>query len=406
MVDVNILNRNQIARFVGNDPDAIRAIERLFRAVAEGLPGEELAAGAAGNIAEAAAAVANAAARLAELASSNPAPFSENFQKLDYIDFNRVGPHVTQALRMQWNEDDGTVDFGLTDETVLQIGQETLYFAKNTSGGTIANGTPVMFAGTVGASAKLEFGLAVADGSQPANYMMGVATEDIPNNGFGYVTSFGIVRGFNTTGTPYGETWSDGDIIYFDPATPGTWTNVRPDAPNLDLPVAVVLNAASGSGSIFVRMKTGETLDSLHDVQAPSPSGGEFLRWSSANLRWQNETAALDDLTDVNAPSPANDQLLSYSASGSEWVPRTLTLASISDVFPTSLVNGAVLIYNTTAAGWQASTLTAGTNVTITNSPGGITISAAGVSGATGSFTAASGETITVSNGLITAITP
>ena len=31
MADPTPLNRNQIARFVGNDPDAIRAIERLFQ---------------------------------------------------------------------------------------------------------------------------------------------------------------------------------------------------------------------------------------------------------------------------------------------------------------------------------------------------------------------------------------
>jgi hypothetical protein len=119
--------------------------------------------------------------------------------------------------------------------------------------------------------------------------MMGVATEDIPNNGFGYITSFGKVRGFNTSGTPYGETWNDGDIIYFSPSAAGSWTNVRPTAPNLDLPVAVVLNAATGgSGEIFVRMKTGETVDELHDVQAPSPSDGDILEYDSGNARWEN----------------------------------------------------------------------------------------------------------------------
>ena len=279
MADPNVPTRNQIARISGNDPEMVKALERLFIVAGDLTPADIAAltiliedaqynAGAAQNKAES---------------------YQQNFQKLDYIDFNRVGPHVAAARRMQWNEDDGTIDIGMNADVMLQVGQETQYYAKNTSGGQIDNGTPVMFTGTLGASGKLTFAEAVADGSQPAIYMMGVATEDIPNNGFGYITSFGKVRGFNTSGTPYGETWNDGDIIYFSPAAAGSWTNVRPTAPSLDLPVAVVLNAATGgSGEIFVRMKTGETVDELHDVQAPSPSDGDILEYDSGNARWEN----------------------------------------------------------------------------------------------------------------------
>jgi len=287
MADPNVPTRNQIARIADNDPEMVKALERLFIVAGDITPADIAAltiliedaqynAGAAQNKAES---------------------YQQNFLKTDYIDFNRVGPHVALARRMQWNEDDGTIDVGMNDNVMLQVGQEMQYYAKNTSGGDILNGTPVMFTGALGASGKLTFGKAVADGSSPAIYMMGVATEDIPNNGFGYVTSFGKVRGFNTSGTPYGETWNDGDILYLSPAAPGSWTNVRPAAPNLDLPVAVVLNAATGgSGEIFVRMKTGETVDELHDVQAPSPSNGDILTYSTANSRWEN-----------TAPSAAND---------------------------------------------------------------------------------------------------
>jgi hypothetical protein len=225
---------------------------------------------------------------------------------------------------------------------VLQVGQELHYYAKNTSGGLIANGTPVMFTGTVGASGKLTFGLAVADGSVPADYMMGVATQDIADNDFGYVTSFGLVRGFNTTGAPYGEVWVDGDLLYFDPATPGTWTNVQPAAPNISVPVAVVINAGSGgSGSVFVRMKVSESLNRLQDVYingAGTPLAGEVLIYDATQQRWENHH------------------------------------------------------------------LTAGAGITITNADGAITIAAVGVSGASGSFTAASGEVVTVTNGIITSI--
>jgi hypothetical protein len=272
--------RNQIAKMAQNDPELTKAIEQLFT-VAGGT-------NTPADIAALTILIENNAYD-AGVANNKAESYQPNFQKLDYVDFNRIGPHVPAARRMQWNDDDGTIDVGLNADVVLQVGQEMQFYAKNTSGGAIDNGSPVMFTGTVGASGKLTFSKAVADGSITSLYMMGVATEDIPNNGFGYITSFGKVRGFNTSGAPYSETWVDGDIIYFSPTVAGGWTNVLPVAPNLDLPVAVVLNAATGgSGSIFVRMNTGQYLTSLHDVHALSPSDGEVLEYDSGNTRWQN----------------------------------------------------------------------------------------------------------------------
>jgi hypothetical protein len=282
--------RNQIAKMAQNDPELTKAIEQLFTVAGTNTPAD---------VAALTILIENNAYD-AGVANNKAESYQPNFQKLDYVDFNRIGPHVAAARRMQWNDDDGTIDVGLNADVVLQVGQEMQFYAKNTSGGAIDNGSPVMFTGTLGASGKLTFSKAVADGSITSLYMMGVATEDIPNNGFGYITSFGKVRGFNTSGAPYSETWADGDIIYFSPTVAGGWTNVLPAAPNLDLPVAVVLNAATGgSGSIFVRMNTGQYLTSLHDVHALSPSDGQILAYNAANSRWQNTTPI--DVNDTTA---------------------------------------------------------------------------------------------------------
>lgn len=269
-----------------------------------------------------------------------------------------------------WNSDDGTLDVGLYGGSVLQTGQEIHYYAKNTSGGTITNGTPVMFTGTVGASSKLTFGPAVADGSVLADYMMGVATQDIANNAFGYVTSFGVVRGFDTSA------WPDGTLLYFNPAVPGTWTDVAPVAPAINVPVAVVLNSASGgSGSILVRMTIDSALNRLQDVYingTGTPLNNDILVYDSADGRWENKNNEL-----------ARDAL------------------GLGTGLPT---NGQLLIGNGTD--FTTATLTAGTGITITNGAGSITIAAGGGggSGASGSFTAASGEFITVVDGLIISI--
>ena len=283
-------SRKELERFLP-DQRSVRAFEKLFAL----FPGEvtsqiEQALIGAGSALSRSQEAIDAISRIADavdLLAKQPPPREHTFLKGDYIDFPVNGPHVQRERRLQWNDDDGTLDVGLYGDSVLQVGQESMYYAKNTSGAQIDNGTPVMFTGTVGASGKLTFGPAVSDGTYPASYMMGVATQDIAKNEFGYVTAFGLVRGFDTSGTPYGETWVDGDILYFDPSTPGGWTKTQPSAPAVRNPLAVVVNAATGgAGSIFVRYETDQ-----------SQSGGGGSLALAITTKTANYTATIADYT-------------------------------------------------------------------------------------------------------------
>jgi hypothetical protein len=76
-----------------------------------------------------------------------------------------------------------------------------------------------------------------------------------------------------------------------------------------------------------------------------------------------------------------------------------------------TFTDGELLIGNSTGNTLAKATLTAGANITITNGAGSITIAVSGLGtmafenvGASGSFTAASGEVVTVVNGIITSI--
>jgi hypothetical protein len=269
------------------------------------------------------------------LDSDNVAALRDLYRKVTQLTEGQTNQDGVGALT--WDADLGTFTVTVLGGSVFGIGEDVVYFAKNTSGSTIPIGSPVMFTGAVGASGKLTFAPAVADGSVPADYMMGVTLQDVADNDFGYVKDFGLVRGFRTDGVPQGETWVDGDLLYFDPATPGTWTNVVPVAPNIHDPVAVVVTASSGSsGSIFVRMHVSVSLSNLQDV---------YLNGS--------------------------------------------------------LTDGKILIYDSAQSRWETNTITAGSNIAITNGAGAVTIA---TTGASGSFTAGSGETITVVNGIITSI--
>ena len=227
-----------------------------------------------------------------------------------------------------------TLGIQMTANVLQPVGEAQYFYIKADS--TITKGQLIMFTGAVGASGVIKG--APATGLTDGQYLMGIAAEDIATNGFGLVTSFGHVRGWNTTGAPVGETWVDGDILYYNPSIAGGLTKTQPTAPNVKATIAVVVNAApAGSGDVFVRVSTGSVL------------GG----------------------TDSNVQ------------------------------FGT-LANGQTIIYDAVAGYWKNATLTAGSNITITNGPGSITIDAAGAASPFGASTASGTNVATFSGTLPT----
>lgn len=146
-----------------------------------------------------------------------------------------------------WSASGGTLDLGLEYGVTMQIGQETYARVENSTGTTIPNGTAVGFAG-VGANNTLSVAPYLANGSSPTLYILGVMTHDLPNSGqLGYCTVWGHVRGINT------NAFNVGDVLYASPAVAGGFTNVKPTAPNVVVPVAAVLKKGVSDGEIFVR---------------------------------------------------------------------------------------------------------------------------------------------------------
>ena len=194
-----------------------------------------------------------------------------------------------------WNTDEATLDLGLENGSVLQIGQETVFHTVNQSGSTIPNGTLVMAVGAIGASGKISIAPAVTDGSVAPRFMLGIATHDIPNGETGYITTFGKVRNLDTSA------YSEGSVLYNNPAVAGGLTDSAPSAPNLDFPVAFVLNSHANNGTIVVRFEKGFWLKELHDVSAVSPSDNQVLAWDSDANYWNSKTLqfTLQQVTDA-----------------------------------------------------------------------------------------------------------
>lgn len=192
-------------------------------------------------------------AKLVQLAAFAPVQQHNNSVKTDYIDLNQQPPHVQRIGRFAWNDFEKTAELGMDYGVVQQIGLEYYARVENATGVTIPNGSVVGFAG-VSPNNVLSVSPYLADGSTPSLYILGVMTHDLPNAGeIGYATVWGHVRGLDTTGTPAGETWSVGDILYASPAVAGAFTNIKPTAPNNVIPVAAVLDVDATNGEIFVR---------------------------------------------------------------------------------------------------------------------------------------------------------
>ena len=241
-------------------------------------------------------------ARTLELIATAPAIENNNSVVTDYIDFNTTTPSpAVKVGRMHWNGG-YTLNLEMTPNVNQAIGESQYYYIKASA--AIAKGQLVMFDGSVGASGVLKG--KPSTGVTNGQLIMGVAAEAIANNGFGLVSSFGIVRGFNTTGTPYGETWADGDILYYNPSFAGGLTKNLPTAPIPHVVVAAVVNAATaGSGSVFVRVQAEPLVSQLSDVYAPTPTNNDVLIYDSVQQRWENAPiSTAGAVTSVTGTSP------------------------------------------------------------------------------------------------------
>lgn len=308
------LTRDQLATFLKNH-EQIKQFERLFQLADEVAPSSDTTGISiqAGNADAAATEALAQIVRLAQDAAINSgaadqkavqaldtlgrianalemlatAPVIQNNNSVvtDYIDFNTTTPApAIKVGRMHWNGG-YTLNLEMTPNVNQAIGESQYYYIKASA--AITKGQLVMFDGAVGSSGVLKG--KPSTGITNGQLIMGVAAEDMANNAFGLVSSFGLVRGFNTTGAPYGETWADGDILYYNPSFTGGLTKNLPQAPTPHVVVASVVNAGSGgSGSVFIRVSAIPSVSQLSDVYAPTPANGDVLVYDGVQQRWEN----------------------------------------------------------------------------------------------------------------------
>lgn len=242
---------------------------------------------------------------------------------IGYVDFDTTYNTTLGAGQLGWNGND-TLGLGMIGGNVVQhIGEDQFFYAKATA--TITKGQVIMFTGAVGASG-VPTG-APATGITDGTYIMGIAAENIANNGFGLIQSFGTLRNVNTSG------YADGDILWYDPTVTGGLTKTKPSAPNVKAQMAAVINGGSaGGGTILIRIDPGSTLGGTDsNAQITTPSNGQIITYDGQDGYWKNTdlTAGTaisigESVTGVlTVTNTAPDQVVSITGGGTTTVTGT-----------------------------------------------------------------------------------
>ena len=215
--------------------------------------------------------------------------------QLGNLEFDNTPTNIpTTAGSVYYNDSDGTLDLILKGGNVkLQIGQEVVIRVVNKTATNISllesNYQAVRVTGAQGQRMKVDLAQATTDGLSAET--IGLVTETIANNQEGFITTNGLVRNINTTGSLQSETWVDGDILYLSPTVAGRITNVKTVAPNHLVVIGYVIHAHATQGTIFVKVDNGYELDELHNV---SINGGlannDVLTYETATSLWKNKT--------------------------------------------------------------------------------------------------------------------
>jgi hypothetical protein len=239
-----------------------------------------------------------------------------------------------------------------------------------------------MFTGAVGSSGVLT--AAPSTAIPFAEAIIGVAAENIANNGFGLVQSVGTLRGVDTSA------FLDGDILYYNSAVTGGFTKTYPASGPVVICAAVAKSGSGGSGVLTIRISfqtrvtgsTGLSVVQANDTVALTNTGvtsavaGTGISVSGATGAVTVTNTAPDQTVVLTAgtgistsgtypnftvTNTAPDQVVALTGAGTTTVTGTYpnftitsndsTLGTVTSVGGTGTVNGITLSGTVTSSG-------------------------------------------------------
>lgn len=232
----------------------------------------------------------------------------------------------------------------------LQLGFENWIRIRNTTGGTLTDGTVVKITGASGQTPTVTKAIAATDG---AAEVIGVITSpSIANNGFGYVVTTGELSNYDTSA------WAEGTLLYLSESVAGTFTTSIPAAPNHQVAVATVIYQHATQGKLFIRpVETSINSSHIADLAEAVDDRVAGLLVAGTNIT-------------LNYNDVANTLTIAASGGGAGEANTASNLGAGTGVFAQK--SGVDL---------QFKSLVAGTNVTLSSDANTVTINSSGGGG-------------------------
>ena len=265
----------------------------------------------------------------------------DHIGNLNYLQFNTGSIAANSPGRLLWNDVDGTLNLqGKNGGITYQLGQETAHLVSNQTASPIGDGKVVRIVGEAGTNGHMS--VVVADNSTlaGATSVLGMATQTIAPGSEGYVTTYGLVRGINTTGL------SSGAPVYL--GTNGAVTTSWPNN-GIVMQIGYVVNGnSSANGSIYI-------------TPAPDTSGfgsyGSFYDTTTVTLAANTATPIPLGVTELSRfVSIANGHRITMSQAGKYNISFSSQLQNTSN--GTRTVSIWLSKNGTAAANWVPNTAT------------------------------------------------
>lgn len=197
---------------------------------------------------------------------------------------------------------------------------------RNITGATIPKRSVVYINGASGNRPTINY--AQADGESTSSKTFGLTESDILHNGVGYVVVEGQLQNIDTA------MFTEGQLLYLSPTTPGGVTTTKPSAPQHLVFIGYVVRAHPTEGIIEVKIQNGFELQELHNVAINGAADGQALVYEGATGLWKNQNVVVppsnvytvEYFTLTSAQATSGSVTLSYTPTS----PEVVTLDVIS----------------------------------------------------------------------------
>ena len=253
----------------------------------------------------------------------------------DSITFNTAKDGTVGVGEVEYNDTQGSLIQGLKGGLVTNvIGQQLHQRVNNRTGATLNKGDVVYLSGSQGNRITVAKAIATSDPTSANTF--GIVAEQILNNASGYIITEGLITNINTSAL------TQDSAVYLSGTTAGVLTSTKPQAPIHGVYIGVCVKSNAGSGELFCKIRNGQELDELHDVQITNPTNNASLYFKSSEGLWRDTTAAL-------LVSDTASMLTNYSQKGAGG-----TVTNVTGTLPISVINNtttpAISIANASAS--------------------------------------------------------